>query len=54
MEYEIESNGDASYEFDIIDDKGGETKVEVNAANGKIIEVSSEEWEIGEEVDEKR
>jgi len=54
VEYEIESNGDASYEFDIVNDRGTETKVEVNAANGKIIEVSTEEWEIGEEADEKR
>jgi uncharacterized membrane protein YkoI len=54
VEYEVEENGDASYEFDIVNDKGVETKVEVNAANGKIIEVSTEEWEIGEEADEKR
>jgi len=54
IEFEIEENGDASYELDIVDDKGVETKVEVNAANGKIIEVSTEKWEIGEEVDEKR
>ncbi|MDO9423047.1 MAG: PepSY domain-containing protein [Methylobacter sp.] len=54
VEYEIEDNGDASYEFDIINDKGVETKVEVSAATGKIIEVSTEEWEIGEEADEKR
>ena len=54
VEFEIEENGDASYELDIVDDKGVETKVEVNAANGKIIEVSTEEWEIGEEADEKR
>jgi uncharacterized membrane protein YkoI len=54
VEYEIEENGDASYELDIVDDKGVETKVEVNAANGKIIEVTTEKWEIGEEADEKR
>lgn len=54
VEYEIEENGDASYEIDIVNDKGVETKVEVNAANGKIIEVSTEAWEIGEEADEKR
>jgi hypothetical protein len=40
--------------LDIVDDKGVETRVEVNAANGKIIEVSTEKWEIGEEADEKR
>ena len=42
VEYEIEENGDASYELDIVDNKGVETKVEVNAANGKIIEVTTE------------
>ncbi|MDC9729545.1 MAG: PepSY domain-containing protein [Methyloprofundus sp.] len=54
VEYEIEANGDASYEFDIVNSKGIETKVEVDAATGKIIEVATEEWEIGEEADEKR
>ncbi len=54
VEYEIEDNGDASYEFDIVSDKGVETKVEVDAATGKIIEVAIEEWEIGEEADEQR
>ena len=54
VEYEIEENGDASYEFDIVNDKGVETKVEVDAATGKIIETAIEEWEIGEEADEKR
>lgn len=54
VEYEIEENGGASYEFDIINDKGVETKLEVDAANGKIIETAVEEWEIGEEQDEKR
>ena len=53
VEYEIEENGDASYELDIVDDKGVETKVEVNAANGKIIVLTTEKWEIGEEADEK-
>ncbi len=52
VEYEIESNGDSSYEIDILSDKGVETKVEVNAADGKIIESSTEVWEIGEEPDE--
>jgi len=54
VEYEIEENGDASYEFDIVNSKGVETKVEVDAATGKIIEVSIEEWEIGIENDERR
>ena len=54
VEYEIEDNGAASYEFDIVNDKGVETKVEVDANTGKIIETATEEWEIGEEADEKR
>lgn len=54
VEYEIEENGDASYEFDIVNDKGVETKVEVDAATGKIIEVAIEEWEIGMENDERK
>jgi uncharacterized membrane protein YkoI len=54
IEYEIEENGDATYEFDIVNDKGVETKVEVDAATGKIIEVAIEEWEIGKEDDERK
>ncbi len=52
-EYEIESNGDPSYEFDIVDGGGKEFKVEIDAVSGKIIEVSVEAWEIGEEPDER-
>ncbi|WP_445368412.1 PepSY domain-containing protein [Methylomonas sp. BW4-1] len=54
VEYEVEENGGSSYEFDIVNDKGLETKIEVDAASGKIIETATEEWEIGEEADEKR
>lgn len=54
VEYEIEENGGSSYEFDIMSDKGIETKVEVDAATGKIIETAVEEWEAGEETDERR
>ncbi|MGH8593848.1 MAG: PepSY domain-containing protein [Gammaproteobacteria bacterium] len=54
VEYEIESDGGSTYEFDIIGKDGKETKVEVDAATGKIIEVHVEEWEIGEEPEEKR
>lgn len=54
VEYEVEENGASSYEFDIIGEKGVETKVEVDAATGKLIETAIEEWEIGEEADEKR
>jgi hypothetical protein len=34
--------------------EGIKTKVEVDATTGKIIEVSIEEWGIGEEPDERR
>lgn len=54
VEYEIEANGDASYEFDVVNQDGLELKVEVDAASGDIIEVHVEQWEIGEERDEKR
>jgi uncharacterized membrane protein YkoI len=49
VEYEIEANGDASYEFDIEDRWGVEFKVEVDAATGAIVEVQIERWEIGAE-----
>lgn len=49
IEYEIEANGDGSYEIDIVSNKGVETKIEVDAVTGKIIETSTETWEIGEE-----
>ncbi|OAI20093.1 hypothetical protein A1359_03530 [Methylomonas lenta] len=54
VEYEVEENGSSSYEFDIVNDKGVETKIEVDATSGKIIETATEEWEIGEEIDERR
>lgn len=52
IEYEIEANGDASYEFDIVSAKNIEIKVEVDAASGKIIETATELWEIGAEPNE--
>jgi len=48
-EYEIESNGDASYEFDIYDRPGVTWKVEVDATTGEIVEVAVEKWDIGRE-----
>jgi uncharacterized membrane protein YkoI len=54
IEYEIETNGDASYEIDFVDEGGTEFKVEVDAASGKVIEVHIEQWEIGEESDERQ
>lgn len=51
-EYEIESNGDASYEFDIYEKPNVTYKVEVDAKTGEIIEVNIEKWDIGREADE--
>ena len=48
-EYEIESDGKASYEFDITEADGEEVKVEVDAATGKIVETSYEIYQIGKE-----
>ena len=54
VEYEVEDNGASSYEFDIVNDKGVQTKLEVDAATGKIIETAIEEWEIGQEPEQSR
>ena len=54
VEYEIEENNTPTYEIDILGENGVETKVEVNAVSGEIIEVSVENWEIGLEENEKR
>jgi uncharacterized membrane protein YkoI len=48
-EYEIEADGKASYEFDILEADKEEVKVEVDAATGKIVEVSYEGYQIGKE-----
>ncbi|MDP1659839.1 MAG: PepSY domain-containing protein [Methylotenera sp.] len=48
-EYELESDGKASYEFDIIEADGEEIKVEVDATTGKIVETSYEVYQIGKE-----
>ncbi|MBP5985908.1 MAG: PepSY domain-containing protein [Azonexus sp.] len=48
-EYEIESDGKASYEFDIVTTNGKEMKVEVDATSGKIVEASPELWQSGDE-----
>lgn len=47
-EYEIEPDGAASYEFDI-KTKDGELKVEVDATSGKVVEHSTEIYQIGKE-----
>jgi uncharacterized membrane protein YkoI len=49
VEFEIEPNGDASYEFDIVTKDGKEMKVEVDASTGKIVEVGEEVYQIGKE-----
>ena len=49
VEYELESDGKASYEIDILEADGEEVKVEVDATSGKIIEVGYESYQIGTE-----
>src|SRR5262249_42615405 len=41
LEYEIEFNGDPSYEIDIAGSNGDDFKVEVDAVSGRIIEESA-------------
>lgn len=53
IEYEIESNGDPTYELDIVDPDGHQFKVEVSAITGEIIEVHVKDWEIGMEPEEE-
>ena len=48
-EYEVESDGAATYEFDIKGADGSETKVEVDATNGRITEANPEAFQIGVE-----
>lgn len=49
-EYEIESNGEASYEFDIKTKDGKEMKLEIDAATGKTVEDKQTElYQIGKE-----
>ncbi len=47
VEYELESNGKASYEIDVLEADGEEVKVEIDATTGKIIEVAYENYQIG-------
>ena len=49
VEYELEPDGKASYEFDILQNDKDEVKVEVDATTGKIVEVSYEGYQIGKE-----
>ena len=48
-EYELEDDGKASYEFDILEADNEEVKVEVDAATGKIVEVDYEVYQVGQE-----
>jgi uncharacterized membrane protein YkoI len=50
VEYEIEPNDAATYEFDVKSNAGREEwKVEVDASTGKIVETRRESYQIGEE-----
>ncbi len=49
VEYELESDGKASYEIDIFETDNEEVKVEIDATSGKIVEVSYENYQIGGE-----
>lgn len=49
VEYEIESDGKATYEFDIISKDKKEMKIEVDATSGKIVEKQPELSQIGPE-----
>jgi uncharacterized membrane protein YkoI len=49
IDYEIEPDGAASYEFDIVTADGKEYKVEVDATSGKIVEDNEEIYQIGNE-----
>lgn len=48
-EYELEPDGKASYEFDILEADKEEVKVEVDASTGKIVETSYEVYQVGQE-----
>ncbi len=54
IEYEIESDGAATFEIDIVGADGGETKIEIDAATGEVIETWQERWQIGAEAGESR
>jgi len=53
VEYEIEEDGAASYEFDIQTAGGREFKVEIDATSGKIAEESEEIYQIGKGPNER-
>ena len=47
MEYEIEEDGTAVYEFDIRTTTGADMKVEIDASTGKVHEANREIWQVG-------
>lgn len=49
VEYELESDGKASYEIDVLEADKDEVKIEIDASTGKIIEVGYEGYQIGQE-----
>ncbi|MEE9331869.1 MAG: PepSY domain-containing protein [Methylophilaceae bacterium] len=49
VEYELESDGKASYEIDVLEADNEEIKVEIDATTGKIVEVGYESYQIGKE-----
>ena len=49
IEYELEQDGLAVYEFDILQASGREMKIEINARNGELHETSIEIWQVGYE-----
>lgn len=49
VEYELESDGKASYEIDVLQADKDEVKVEIDATSGAIVEVSYEVYQIGQE-----
>jgi len=49
IEYELEANGIAVYEFDISTDDGKVMKIEIDAASGAIHEENRELWQTGYE-----
>lgn len=47
VEYELESDGRVSYEFDIDTLNDGEIKIEIDATTGEVVEINTEIWQVG-------
>lgn len=47
VEYELESDGRVSYEFDIDTLNDGEIKIEIDATTGEVVEINKEIWQVG-------